>query len=186
MENLEENKEAAERASEAAFELEISRETRDFIKKLPNTSSIKNSKKPLYFASIAASLLILIVSVITINVSHSNKQIAGKFGINALVARSGNNVDNDDFRKAVQAYYAKDYEESSDLLSGLGLDGGRIKEYKDWLLLLIELQTSGSTSETFSKQVDSIIANEDHEFHLQAIEIKKDLSLFWRNFVVRK
>ena len=186
MENLEQNKDAAELASEAAFELAIANETRDYLRSLPQGERKKSSFRPTYIASIAASLLVIIASVVTINFTHSDQSMAGKYGINALVARSGNNVDNSQFREAVQAYYAKDYEKSKSFLEQIGLEGGKISEYRDWLSLLIDLQTSGSNSETFNSQVDSIIANENHEFHLQAVRLKKDLDLFWRKFVVKK
>jgi len=185
MDNLEQNKDAADLVSEAAIEVIIADETREFLRSLPKQEQKKKSIRPIYIASIAASFLILVASIVTINLSHSDHSIAGKYGINALVARSGNNLDNSQFTAAVQAYYAKDYEKSRSILSQFEQEGGKITEYQDWLSLLIDLQTSGSTSETFLKQVDSIIANENHEFHFQALRLKKDLNLFWRKFVVK-
>jgi hypothetical protein len=177
---------SADRASHAAFEYEISKETRDFLKGISESEIQKRPLRPLYIAGIAASLIILVISIVTINLSHNNASIASEFGINAIVARTGANVSNDAFREAVQSYYSKDYDQAKALLSTLPNDDERLGDFADWLSLLIELQTEGSKSSAFENSLSAILSNPDHEFHGQALEMQREVNLFWRVFVIKK
>ncbi|GLR17962.1 hypothetical protein [Portibacter lacus] len=182
--NQEDKESIADKVSEAAFELEISNSTRAFLNGLDAEQSEPKRKRIFYLAGIAASLLILIVSVVTINLSHNDGAIADEFGINKQIARNGNNISDDNFTSAVRAYYKGDYTEANSWLSKSDDSEGNISEYKDWLRLLIALKTMGSKSETFNNQLDSILENEQHEFYRQAVFMKKDLDLFWRKFLI--
>lgn len=186
MEENEDQNNAAEWASQAAFEHEISRVTRQHLRGIGEKVVRNRPTRPLYTIGAVASVLVLIISFITINFSHNNVSIAAKYGINAIVARTNTNVNSDDFREAVQSYYRKDYSKAKEILTSLPKDNERLGEFSDWLSLLIELQTEGSKSPSFNKLLKMITSNPDHEFYVQAIELQKELNLFWRVFVIEK
>ncbi len=187
MEDQNSNKieQAAERAANAVFEKQISEDSRQFLNSLEYEKE-KPSRRILYVTGLAASILVLVASLVTINISHSDSAIAEAFGINQINARSGEDIYNATFTDAVQAYYSKNYQESSKLLNGLDLDDKKVSDYKDWLSLLITLQTAGSDSESFYIQMDKIISDENHEFHLQAQKMTKKIKPFWHFLIFSK
>jgi len=176
----------AERAAEAAFENEIAKDTKLFLNSLEKTKVEKPRRRTLYLVGLAASVLILMASLITINISHSDSAIAANYNINQMVSRTGENVNDSKFTDAVRSYYEKDYTRAQSLLEEAESSDERVNNYKEWLSLLIALRTSGSNSDTFTSQLEQILSNEDHVFYSQAENMNQDLKLFWRTMVIRK
>ncbi|WP_235297737.1 hypothetical protein [Portibacter marinus] len=177
---------AAENAANAAMEYQISEDTRAFLSQLSSPDKVNPSRRLLYLSSAAATVIVMIASLITINLSHSDAAIASEYGINKIVSRTGGNVNNSNFTAAVRAYYENDYDRAEKLLSEVQLTDNKVSDYKEWLSLLITLQTAGSKSETFNNQIELILADENHEFYFQAQKMKDDMDMFWRNFVFTK
>ena len=180
----------AAKASMAAVEHQIAKETRPFLQELINREELHVNKLPrkriLYFTGIAASFLILIASVLTINLSHSDESLANNYNINAIAARENHNFDNENFKNAISLYFKGDFQNAERELTLIKDEDPLLNEYKSWLSLMIALKYKGSNSEDFQSNLRSILNNSDHEFNNEAQDLDKQLNLFWRTFVVKK
>ena len=179
----------AYKASHAAFEYQIAEDTRDFVKgiigKETSTSDNKPKLKVLYVAGIAATILVLIFSLVSVNISHNDFAIADNYGINAIAVRDGGRINSSTLSEAIQAYYQNDFSKSKELLKEPIVDNSLEQDYKSWLELMISLKTDGSNSESFRSGLEMILNNESHEFNNQAKKLNSDLNFFWRKLVVR-
>lgn len=180
----------SEKASKEVFEYQIRNDTRALMAKLLEKEQKQSKESPkstiLYFTGIAASLLILIVSVVTINLSHSDTALADEFNINVISSRNGATFSDSNFTQALKAYFLNDFKTAKEKLALPAEEESLVVEYKDWLSLMILLKTEGSDSMEFQNQFQAILNDENHEFYIQAVKLNKELQLFWRNFVVRK
>lgn len=184
------NELAAEKSARAAFEYQIAEDTRALAREWVDKDIQKRAEKPrtlpLYITGIAASLLILVTCVWSINYSHGDFALADNYHINAFASRDGNEFSDPTFTEAVKAYYRNDFDQARSILSQHSTDLQIVEQNKDWLELLLSLKTEGSDSESFRKRLSEITDNENHEFYGPAHQLQDDLNLFWRRFVVKK
>lgn len=180
----------AYKASHAAFEYQIAEDTRGFVKDLIEKESLEKDNRPklkvLYIAAIAATILVLICSVIAVNFSHNDNALADLYNINSMRIRDGKSLNNINLSDAIQAYYQNDFAQASAFLNEGNFETSLEQEYKSWLELMILFKTEGSESDSFQSLLQQILADENHEFNKQAQNLDKDLHFFWRKFVVKK
>ena len=179
----------AYKASHAAFEYEIANDTRDFVGQLLEEDIRNEKQKPstkiLYIAGIAASFLILVLSIFSVNLSHNDIAIADKYNINSIAARNSGGFQDTNFSEAVQAYFGNDFDKAREKLLQPSEEDAIVNDYKDWLSLMLDLKDKGSKSQEFHSKLDEILGNENHEFYFQALKLKNEFNRFWQKFVVR-
>lgn len=178
---------AAEKASRAAFEMQISEDTRDFLSSLSDKleeDGFKGRRRLLFVYGIAASLFLLILSTITINISHNDQALAAAYKIQSVHVRSADSQEDILFNSALKSYYDKDFKTADSKLSETHSNETIISDNISWLQMLITLEMEGSKSDSFKEQLKSIKNNEKHEFHHKALALDKELNMFWMNFVV--
>jgi hypothetical protein len=177
-------------ASQASFEYEIAAHTRELFREELSSINLSGSTKPrlknLFIYGVAATVLILILSIISINLSHNDIAIADNYHINALTLRDDSELDNEVLSDALKAYYMNDFRQSKALMEGYVSEDILINEYLSWLKVLVALKMDGSKSSAFTRELELILKNENHEFHSEASKMKKQLENFWRQLVVKK
>lgn len=178
----------AEQATQAAIELIISEDTKSFLNDVADKAGEKTSPhtRLLFITSIAASLLFIVASIVTINISHSDNSLAEAYNMQTIAVRSAQSQEDVDFNAALKAFHIKDYDDAKTKLAAF--DGGEtiMSDHIEWLYVLIALEEHGSRSPDFKTLLKVVVNDENHEFHWQAIKLEKELKMFWRRFVVEK
>ncbi len=170
----------------AASEMQIADDSRSFLADLVEEEEAKLGEKPklrfIYLTAIAASILILVLSVLTVNISHSDGAIASNYGIATPNFRSSDNEEMSNLEEAIKAFQLDDLETAQRLLSNIS-DDEEGRDHRDWLQVLVYLNTVGSSDPDFKLKVGEILQDESHTFFGQAKKLEEELGLFWRKFV---
>ena len=178
----------AEQAAQSAIELKISEDTMSFLEGIQDDSIAKKSRHTslLFLSSIAASLLFIVASLVTINISHSDNALAEAYNLQTIAVRSAQSQEDIDFNAALKAFHIKDYADAKSKLAIL--DGGEtiLSDHIEWLYVLMAFEEHGSKSIDFNTLLKAVLNDENHEFHWQATKLEKELNIFWRRFVVEK
>ncbi len=174
--------------SEKAIEEEIASEHRSFLKSKSETTQ-KNQTKGntiIYWIGIAASVIILVLSISTANLSFTDGDLADQYTYNTISIRSADSEEDIIFNQAQKAYRDGDYEKVWAKLNDIVLSGSLLEKDKEWLTAVTYLKTEGSESDSFKNSVSKITSDPQHPYHEDALKLMSELQSFWRLFVVKK
>ena len=173
-----------------ASEHDIQLGTRNFLERISTKKEKIQNERPslrlFYLAGVAASIFVLIASVLTINISHSNDSIADRFNPNKLIYRDSESYSNIQYTEAMRAYFSGDYEEAMKLVGEMDRTQKVDNDYAEWLEVLIMLKTNRSKTEEFRILLNKISTTAEHQYHAHGQQMLKWINHPWRTFVVGK
>lgn len=174
--------------SESAIEEDIASEHRTFLKSLSNNAEKTQPRNNniIYWIGIAASILILVISIITANLSLTDGDLADQYTYNTISIRSADSEEDIIFNQAQKAYRDGEYELLWEKLNNIQAEGSLLEKDKEWLTAITYLKTEGSNSESFRKSISEITEDTQHPYHEDAVKLISELQSVWRVFVVKK
>ena len=171
----------------SALEYDVAQETREFLKSRKHSEIQKKSPKtlPFYLSGIAASIVILFLSILSIQYTYSNQALADQYQIKNFQERDASNEQLDVLRSAYVSYNQKSYKSALELINPL-LDGeGDLKEHAEWLQVLCSLKMDTPDEIGINSILENILGNSNHLYAEDAKKLSKALAFPLRTLIVK-